>query len=77
MAYEMKDGDINISKNKRKEGNQPDYRGSAIINGVQYEIGLWTKGDDFHAGTIKVNTYKKDVSSAPAPKTGGENNLPF
>jgi uncharacterized protein (DUF736 family) len=44
MAYEMKDGQASLFKNKRKEtDNHPDYTGSIMLNGVECWLSAWIK----------------------------------
>lgn len=62
MAYEQKEGDINLFVNKdKKETKHPDYKGTAIVEGKKYQIGMWIKGEKpktFLAGKIQVDNYK-------------------
>lgn len=47
MAYEMKDNSGSLFKNDRKEQpNHPDYRGSAMVNGVEFWMSAWIKNAD-------------------------------
>lgn len=82
MAYEYKEGQINVFKNdKKQEGsNQPDYRGKLMIGGVMKEVSLWVKesgnGTKYMGGQIS-NEYKKPETSEE-PKTEQDNSgLPF
>jgi hypothetical protein len=44
MAYEQRDNSGTRFKNDRKEKpNHPDYKGSAMIDGVEYWVSSWTK----------------------------------
>jgi hypothetical protein len=72
MAYTQQNGDISMFRNKKKTAdNQPDMKGTAIIDGVKYQVAMWTKGtkpDTFLAGKIEVDTYKykdRDESGPP------------
>lgn len=74
MAYERKDGDILISKNKYKqEGDKkPDLTGTALVAGVEMEISLWKKArndgtGNFYSGVIKPKAERGGYQSAPAP----------
>ena len=64
MAYEKKDGEISVFEND-KQGNEkrPDFKGSALIDGKEYEVALWKRqtqaGKNFIAGTIKVMEKKE------------------
>jgi hypothetical protein len=60
MAYEMREGDCSIFKNDNATGNQPQYRGSALINGEKYKLSLWVKESKkgkFFAGRIEIDDY--------------------
>ena len=42
MAYEQKDNTGSLFKNDRKEtDSHPDYKGSALLNGVDYWLDAW------------------------------------
>lgn len=43
MAYEHKDGQGSLFKNDKKTGNQPDYRGTAKIDGKDKRMSAWIK----------------------------------
>lgn len=44
MAYEMKDGQASLFKNKRKAtDNHPDYTGSIMLAGVEHWLSAWIK----------------------------------
>ena len=56
MAYEQRDGDIAIfAERDKKNDKAPDWKGTAIIDGVKYEVALWEKGNNgtMLAGNIK------------------------
>ena len=65
MAYERKDGDITLFAND-KGGNdkRPDYKGTALIGGVEFEVALWNrvsqKGTAFLSGSIKPTAKKEN-----------------
>jgi hypothetical protein len=68
MAYEQKDGDISIFKNNKKATEkQPDYTGTAIVDGKKRKIALWIKGDEskFFAGKIEEDTYRQSDNIKP------------
>lgn len=44
MAYELRDNSGSLFKNDRKtKDNQPGYKGTVMVNGVEYWIGAWVK----------------------------------
>jgi hypothetical protein len=61
MAYEQREGDISIFRNDKKTApNQPDMRGTAMVNGQKMKISLWTKGEGdrrFLSGKIEPDNY--------------------
>ena len=88
MAYEQKNGDLIISKNKHKQDgdNKPDLTGQALVNGQKMKIALWKKGKDgrvFYSGKIEPDNYNGGASK-PATEVGGmqgepidEGSIPF
>lgn len=61
MGYQQRDGDISVFKEKNQTNPKaPNWKGSALIDGVQYEVALWAKGDSgtMLAGAIKVARQK-------------------
>ena len=75
MAYERKEGDISIFKNEKTKDSQPDYTGSALINGQLMRVALWvmegSKGK-FFAGKIQEERQRE----IPTPDSS-EDGLPF
>jgi hypothetical protein len=69
MAYEQKDGDISIFKNNKKATEkQPDYTGTALINGQKMQVALWIKEGQkgkFFAGKIQEDTYRQSDNTKP------------
>jgi hypothetical protein len=46
MAYEPKDNTGSLFKNDRKETDtHPDYKGSAVLNGVDHWLDAWINTD--------------------------------
>ena len=46
MSYEQRDNTGSLFKNDRREKDtQPNARGKALIDGVEYEVAAWTKKD--------------------------------
>ncbi len=44
MAYEQRENTGSIFKNDKKETDkQPDYKGQALIGGVEYWVAAWMK----------------------------------
>jgi len=81
--YEKKDGDVSLFAND-KGGNdkRPDYKGTALIGGVEYEVALWNrvsqKGTAFLSGSIKQATAKKEQQKkAPEEVTTFDDEIPW
>ncbi len=63
MAYQQKELSGSIFKNDRKQKeNQPDFKGSALIDGVEYWISGWDKGK-----FTSLSFSKKQASANNAP----------
>jgi uncharacterized protein (DUF736 family) len=44
--FERKDGDVVLFANKKEDNpKKPDYKGTALINGVDMEIVVWERTD--------------------------------
>lgn len=66
MAYVQKDNSGTLFRNDRKEKEtHPNARGTAMIEGVEYEISAWTK--DGAKGKFQSLSFKRK-EAAPAPK---------
>ena len=56
MAYEKKEGDISIFKNETANDKAPAYKGTAFINGMDFNVSLWVKEGNkgkFFSGRIE------------------------
>lgn len=74
MAYTQKDNTATIFRNDRKrDGKQdPDFTGSAIINGEAFWVDMWTKPPkDDKKGFFSVSFRPKDAAPHRQPATGG------
>jgi uncharacterized protein (DUF736 family) len=69
---EKKDGGISLFVND-KGGNdkRPDYKGTALIGGIEYEVALWNrvsqKGTAYLSGSMKVAENKPKVEPKDVP----------
>lgn len=53
MAYEQREGDIAVFQNDKKGNDKaPDWKGTALINGVKMEVAFWQKSDTMLAGKV-------------------------
>ena len=65
--FQHKENSGSVFKNERKEQpNHPDYRGSALVGGVEYWVSGW----------IKDGQKGKWMSLALTPKDGGFDSSP-
>jgi hypothetical protein len=81
MAYDQKEGDVSLFRNDKKQpgSNQPDMRGTGILNGEKIKFSLWTKGEGskkFLAGKIELDTYVKSEQNTPTSQDEPDS-LPF
>lgn len=54
MAYQQKNNDISVFYQDQKRNERaPDWKGTALIGGVVYEVAFWTKSETMLAGVIK------------------------
>lgn len=87
MAYEQKDGQGSLFKNKRKESDRhPDYNGSITINGVEHWLSAWIKepkagGDKYMSLSIgKPKEQRGETRRETAPPSDGapfSDDIPF
>lgn len=67
MAYEQKNNSGSLFKNDRKEKEtHPDYKGSAMINGVEYWVSAWLKEGK---GGTKYMSFSYQPKQEQAPKS--------
>ena len=88
MAYEMKDMTGSLFKNDRKEADtHPDYKGSALINGVEHWLDAWINEDRNGGKYMSLKMKPKETrgggpvgSSRPQPAAFGtdlDDDVPF
>lgn len=77
MAYEPKDGDISLFKADKKDNpKRPDMTGKALIDGQEYNVSMWSKGEGdkrFLSGRIELRQAKVESSK---PETTPLNDFP-
>ena len=70
MGYQQKDGDAVIYKERDKRNERaPDWRGRALIDGVEYELAFWAKGD---SGTMLAGNIKPAGQRQPSRGGGAD-----
>lgn len=70
--YERRDGDavLYMERNKKNERG-PDWTRTVLLNGVEYRLSMWSKGNNgtMLAGKIEES---RNQQSRPAPQRGGD-----
>lgn len=80
MAYEIKNGQGNIFKNKKESDNHPDYKGRIKTpEGKEYDIALWVKeGQKGKFFSVKTQEpYVSQSGSQEPSETENSDDLPF
>jgi uncharacterized protein (DUF736 family) len=78
MAYEMKDGQASLFKNKRKEtDNHPDYTGSIMLNGVECWLSAWIKTPKNGGEKYMSLSVGKPKEQRAAPPKRDDDPVPF
>ena len=84
MAYEQKDLTGSLFKNDRKESdNHPDYKGSALLNGVDHWVDSWVNTSKDGKKYMSLKFKPKDAqsgsprSAAPAHDADLDDDVPF
>jgi len=66
MAFEIKDNSGSMFPNDRKDSaNQPDAKGSAMIDGVEYWVSGWNKKTQDGKNWRSLAFTRKDAQAAP------------
>lgn len=69
MAYEQKDMSGSLFKNDRKEtDSQPDYKGSALLNGVDHWLDAWINESANGTKYMSLKFKPKDAQQSNAPR---------
>jgi len=70
--YERRDGDavLYMERNKKNERG-PDWTGTVLLNGIEYRLSMWSKGNNgtMLAGKIEES---RNQQSRQAPQRGGD-----
>jgi uncharacterized protein (DUF736 family) len=91
MAYEQKDNSGSLFKNDRKESDtHPDYKGSALLNGVDHWLDAWINtdrnGNKYMAlkfkpkdagGAHRVADTARSLPATSAPAATTSDSIPF
>jgi hypothetical protein len=77
MAYEKRDGDIAVFKERNKTNERgPDWSGDALIDGVTYRVAFWQKSTTMLSGKIEVSK-KQDDAPTPRRVVDLDDEVPF
>lgn len=82
MAYQQKDGDIAVFTNKKTKDTQPDWTGTAVIDGTEYKVAFWEKSPTMLAGKIELKQQRPDAHNEAKqngyqPQPDMEDEIPF
>lgn len=80
MEFQLANNQILLFENKKKQDRQPDYRGNALIDGLEIEIALWFKegkNGKFLSGQIKQVIRKKNEENKNISEENQEESIPF
>jgi uncharacterized protein (DUF736 family) len=82
MAYEQKDMTGSLFRNDRKEADtHPDYKGSALINGVEHWLDAWINtakdGSKYMSLKLKPKEVRATQPSGFTPETHLDDYVPF
>lgn len=82
MAYERKDGDVSLFfADKQGNDKRPDLKGTALIDGKEYEVALWKrtsqKGTAFLSGSIKPAQEKQEQKKEPEEVKTFDDQIPW
>ena len=76
QPFEMKEGQLMIFKNTKKDADaQPDYWGTALIDGVEKRVGLWV--NESSTGTKYFNGNIRDYVPNNTEAKSETDDLPF
>jgi hypothetical protein len=78
MAYEKRDGDIAVFKEKEKRNEKaPDWKGTALLDGIEYQVAFWQKSPTMLAGKIEIARKKQDDAATPRRVVDLDDEVPF
>lgn len=78
MAYEQRDGDISVFKERNKTNDRgPDWSGDALIDGVKYRVAFWQKSGTMLAGKIEVSRKQSTDRQSEPRQVALDDEIPF
>ena len=73
MAYELREGQGRLWKNKHKTAdNHPNARGELLIDGVLYEVSAWTKKTKLGEPWQSLQVKRKEPRPQAEPAWGSD-----
>lgn len=73
MAYELRDGQGSVFKNKHKTAdNHPNARGELMLDGVLYEVSVWTKKTKLGEPWQSLQVKRKEPRAPAEPAWGSD-----
>ena len=73
MAYELRDGQGQLWKNKHKTSdNHPNARGELMLDGVLYEVSAWTKKTKLGEPWQSLQVKRKEPRAPVEPAWGSD-----
>ena len=78
MAYEKRDGDIAVFKEKEKRNDKaPDWKGTALLDGIEYQVAFWQKSPTMLAGKIEVSRKQSTDRQSEPRQVALDDEIPF
>jgi uncharacterized protein (DUF736 family) len=78
QKFETKDGEGSLFRNDKKRAEtDPDYNGSARLNGADYSINGWKKTAKSGLSYLKLSLRPKEENSGRATKPDFNDNVGF
>lgn len=73
MAYELREGQGSLFKNKHKTAdNHPNARGELLLDGVLYEVSAWTKKTKLGEPWQSLQVKRKEPRPQAEPTWGSD-----
>lgn len=69
MAFELRDGNGSLFKNKKKESEtHADYQGSIMVGGVEYWLNAWIKKGETTWMSLAAKPKEKQPKAGSPPR---------
>ena len=77
MAYEIRPNSGSLFKNEKQKETHPDYKGSAMINGVEMWMSAWLKTGANGTKFMSFSFQPKEQQQAAPPAARPAPDMPF